>query len=531
MSLKSSLRVRLIAWFVAVAAVLVLVVSTLAFAIVFEIAANEARQSLNVAANEVPPLIVAYLEKHLEWNGVQPYLLQKLAPLGVVAHVGPGIRDYLGNGVPREFPPYTLFGAQAEDARNSSVTLRLTAPANVWPPDAQGAPLAREGFGVRSSPGERGPSGEPGNHARLPLFMLMAARVQPQRVRFADREIMLFADPSRFGSMLVRAGEAIGILALLAMLVAWRMAIVAARHTLDPLVRTTNALNRFGEGDFMDEPVKTDDQTELGNLARAYNRAVAQIACAFDERSKTTAEMRQFVADAGHQLRTPLTVIMGHLSGLAGKTSNERDARVVASMLDHSRRMKILIDDLITLAKLEDGEALTTAPIDANELCARVAASFEEAHPGQIEFTPATSSARIAGSPSELFAAISELVENALKYAPNSPVELAVVNQRNRCAISVSDRGPGMTAEELEKAFDRFFRGENGYGVEGTGLGLAIVRRAVQRAGGTTLLVNRRDGGVRCTIAFPLVPSPRDAQSGACAPGILTLVTGNQERD
>ena len=125
MRLHSSLRVRLIAWFVGVAALIVLVVSSLALAVVYQVAVTEARQSLGVAASETPTLIIGYLEKHLDWDGLQPYLLQKLAPLGVVAHVEPRgqpftalqqmapYQGFFSKTPSLEWVPYELFRAPA----------------------------------------------------------------------------------------------------------------------------------------------------------------------------------------------------------------------------------------------------------------------------------------------------------------------------------------------------------------------------------------------------------------------------------
>ncbi len=91
-------------------------------------------------------------------------------------------------------------------------------------------------------------------------------------------------------------------------------------------------------------------------------------------------------------------------------------------------------------------------------------------------------------------------MDNALKYAPGGNVEITVARGRRHFVISIGDRGPGMTGEDLASAYDRFYRGSASEGVEGTGLGLPIARKSVERAGGAMLLCNRSGGGLLCTI-------------------------------
>ena len=95
----------------------------------------------------------------------------------------------------------------------------------------------------------------------------------------------------------------------------------------------------------------------------------------------------------------------------------------------------------------------------------------------------------------------SALIENALKYAPSGPVNVTVEHDGTRASVSVEDRGPGMSEEDIEHAFDRFYRGDASVGTDGTGLGLSIVRRGVERSDGTVMLVNT-GSGLRVVLAF-----------------------------
>jgi two-component system, OmpR family, sensor kinase len=165
------------------------------------------------------------------------------------------------------------------------------------------------------------------------------AEVRPTDVDYNGIHTTLFVPPSFYERFVEYYLDAMAIVAVVVIAVAWRVAIVVAANSLEPLLRTTAALNRFGEGDFTPATVSTNDTTEVGDLAQAYNRAVQQITRALNERSQASAEMRQFVGDAGHQLRTPLTVVIGYLSSMAARGLRDSDSAHVTTMLAQSRRM------------------------------------------------------------------------------------------------------------------------------------------------------------------------------------------------
>jgi signal transduction histidine kinase len=287
------------------------------------------------------------------------------------------------------------------------------------------------------------------------------------------------------------------VVVLLSLIPAWFVASIIAQRTLLPLLHTTRALELFASGDFTPHAVTTRQRTEIGDLARAYNAAVEQITDAFAERTAAMEEMRQFVADAGHQLRTPLTVLMGHVSALQPKTPREQT--IFANMLAQSRRMKAIIDDLIILARLEHGER-SARTVDVRELANSVVTTFRDGGYERVELH-ANGEAYAHVNSSELLDALTALVENALKYAPNGPVTVTVRREGRHTSLAVEDMGPGMTQEDIEHAFDRFYRGDASHGTDGTGLGLSIVRRGVERSDGTVTLANTGHG-LRVVLAF-----------------------------
>ena len=267
--------------------------------------------------------------------------------------------------------------------------------------------------------------------------------VPPQRVAVRGGMVILNVDRARYRMQVASFGlAALGIFVFI-IATALFVALSTARHVLEPLIRTTEALERFGDGHFTPEPVRTDDRSELGNLARAYNRAVAEITRAFEERLETEAEMRQFVADAGHQLRTPLTVIMGHLSALSFRPNDPRSTAAFDNMLQESRRMRELIEDLIVLAKLEerDDAGETT---DVADVARRLVDGYALNPKTRRVRLVAVEDATIAGRESEMYGALDALIDNALKYGGHTNVEVSVFHKSGDAVVTVADRGPGL---------------------------------------------------------------------------------------
>ena len=244
---------------------------------------------------------------------------------------------------------------------------------------------------------------------------------------------------------------------LFVVVAAWLLGRYITGQALRPLVETTASLNRFGAGDFNPRPVLTVDRSEIGELARAYNAAVAQVSEAFDERRAAELEMRQFIADAGHELRTPLTVIMGFIDVLRRRTQSEPaiSAKIYDTMLAESRRMKELIDKLIVLARLENPDVRELETVDLTQIAGRVVSALQALESKPRIGLQVETDALVRGYENELHDALCNLVENALKYAPDSPVEVRVGSEGNTIVVDVVDRGPGIPLAEQTRLWPR----------------------------------------------------------------------------
>jgi two-component system, OmpR family, sensor kinase len=423
-------------------AAVVLCAGVLIAVVIGEALSYQAREALLSAQRQIPALAMQYRSQHGAIEGLDSYLVQRLAPLPVRTHTNavPG----LGRGLMRRPPS-----------------------ANI-------------------------------------LVRLLMAEVRPVDVEYDGIHTAIFVPPSFYQRFVEYYLAAMVIVAIAVIAVSWRVAIVVAANSLEPLLRTTAALNRFGEGDFTPATVSTNDTTEVGDLAQAYNRAVQQITRALDERAQASAEMRQFVADAGHQLRTPLTVVIGYLSAMAARGLRESDSAHIATMLAQSRRMKTLIDDLIKLARLEHVTPLADTSFDVNDVARELPRAFPPEVQQRLRIQLSSTPLNVQAAPAEFREALVALTDNALKYGGKGPVTVSIDGHDKECAIAVRDGGPGFSSEDLDSAFDRFYRGSASDGATGTGLGLAIAAKAVARARGIIQLCNLRGGGAECVIRVPL---------------------------
>ena len=270
------------------------------------------------------------------------------------------------------------------------------------------------------------------------------------------------------------------------------------------------------------QPIAADERHELGSLAAVYNGAIEQMERAFAARDRANTSMRQFIADAGHQLRTPLTVVQGFIAILRRggiESAPDRD-RILDTMTDQSRIMGALIDKLILLERWESVQTpQAAAPIDVGTLVADLISPIADAHPDR-HFEVSTQSGVLAAiDPTELGYVVTNLADNAVKYGEGA-IAVAVSARDGTAIIEVADRGPGIPSTDATRVFDRFYRGTQ-RDVAGSGLGLAIVKRAVERAGGTISL-DTSPNGSRFTVQLPRICHPK-ASSVALSPSSVTL--------
>ncbi|HKU81404.1 MAG TPA: HAMP domain-containing sensor histidine kinase, partial [Candidatus Tumulicola sp.] len=240
-------------------------------------------------------------------------------------------------------------------------------------------------------------------------------------------------------------------------------------------------------------------------IARLLARqALRPLELAFAQRDRANAAMRQFIADAGHQLRTPLTVVRGFISVLR-HPRDESDAdrvRILDAMNRQSSIMAALVDKLILLERWESaGGSAEPEPIDVGILVSDLVTAIADANPQRRIAIDAATGLLCAIDPIDLSHVVNNLVDNAMNYTAGD-VSVGVRRDDVCAVVDVGDQGPGIAPADAARVFDRFYRGPY-RDVEGSGLGLAIAKAAVERARGSIALATS-PAGSHFTVKIPL---------------------------
>ncbi len=275
-----------------------------------------------------------------------------------------------------------------------------------------------------------------------------------------------------------------------------------AAKNLAPLERLAGEVRSRDAGSL--EPLPTGDlPDELAPLARALNALLDRLKGSLDTQ-------RAFVADAAHELRSPLTALKLQLRLLRHAGDGQARAAAIEGLGAGIERAARLIEQLLTLARSEPGSApLALEPIDLAGLARETLAAM---HPFALDrgselILDARSPVTVAGERSSLTALVRNLVDNALRYSPpRTRVDVGVWEDADAAWLRVDDAGPGIPASDRLRVFDRFYRRESG-GEEGTGLGLAIVRTVAERHGAALSLDASPAGGLRVTLRLPRAAS------------------------
>jgi two-component system OmpR family sensor kinase len=264
----------------------------------------------------------------------------------------------------------------------------------------------------------------------------------------------------------------------------------------------------------------TDPSTEVGQLGAAFTRMLEHVQSAFDARQASEQKVRQFVADASHELRTPLAAIRGYseLTRRSGHELPDDIRHALARIESESVRMSELVDDLLLLARLDEGRALRRDPVDLAALLTDALADARATSPAhdwvvRVPDRPVT----VIGDQHRLHQVVANLLANARIHTPEGTrVTAALGTLEGRAIVTVTDTGPGIPTEVQGVLFQRFARADTSRSraTGSTGLGLAIVAAVVQAHGGE-VAASSRPGETVFRVSLPLVP---DARRGPASP-------------
>jgi two-component system OmpR family sensor kinase len=290
-------------------------------------------------------------------------------------------------------------------------------------------------------------------------------------------------------------------------LVAGALALVLVKIGLRPLETMGTTAGAIAAGDLSRRVEPADDDTEIGKLGTSLNAMLAQIEAAFDERRASEERLRRFVGDASHELRTPITSIRGYaeLFRRGADTRPDDLARSMARIEAEAERMGVLVDDLLLLARLDQGRPLEREPVDLAPIVADAVDAARAIDPERVLEADLDGSAIVTGDAGRLRQVVDNLLENARVHTPaGTPTHLALGSDDDVVVLTIADEGPGMNAEVAAKAFERFYRGDPARArtTGGAGLGLSIVGAIVESHGGSVRVLDA-DAGTTIEVRFP----------------------------
>ncbi len=273
-----------------------------------------------------------------------------------------------------------------------------------------------------------------------------------------------------------------------------------AARTIAPITELTEAAEHISETGDLSRRIDAGGEDEVGRLAARFNSMLATLESSRAALADSVGAQRQLVADASHELRTPVASLRTDIEVLRENENlpaPER-GRILAGLDARTEELGALITDVIELARGDEVDAPTT-DVRLDRLVGEAVERTRGHVPTrrfELELAPSVVDAR----PDRLGRAVNNLLDNAVKYSPETePIEVRVADG----AVVVRDHGPGIPAAELPQVFDRFHRGAAVRDVPGSGLGLAIVRQVAEAHGGSAEAANADDGGAVFTLRLP----------------------------
>jgi two-component system OmpR family sensor kinase len=315
-------------------------------------------------------------------------------------------------------------------------------------------------------------------------------------------------------------------IAVLAVLAALGYAVV--RVGLRPLEEIEATAGKIAAGDLSRRVERDEPGTEVGRLGASLNAMLGQIEHAFSEQQSSERRMRQFIADAAHELRTPLTSIRGYAELFRrGAAARPEDlARSMRRIEEEATRMGVLVEDLLLLARLDQGRPLEWRTLDLSAIAADAAADAQAVQPDRPISYDSSGTVLVKGDEARLRQVAANLVQNALVHTPpGTPVSVSVRRQGSVAVLEVADAGPGIAPDHAARIFERFYRADSSRARNsgGTGLGLAIVASLAAAHGGRASVETAPGAGARFRVELPAL----DAASRPAAP--LPADAGDEE--
>lgn len=286
----------------------------------------------------------------------------------------------------------------------------------------------------------------------------------------------------------------------LGILVTTLAALWTARAALAPVRRLSTAVKNVTQTDQLN-PIRIYGRNDLGELTQSFNTMLKSL-------QQSREQQRQLIADAGHELRTPLTSMRTNVELLvadehSGMLPPGARGQILGDVAAQLGEFTALVGDLVALTR-DDHNQRPHEPIVLADVVHASVQRAQRRGPG-IVFDVETDHSEVMGDASTLERAITNLLDNAVKFSPSGGIVRVRLNQG---VLTVTDQGPGIADEDLLHIFDRFYRSDRARNTPGTGLGLSIVAHTIDAHGGTIRASNHPDGGAQFTMKLPLLVTP-----------------------
>jgi two-component system OmpR family sensor kinase len=300
----------------------------------------------------------------------------------------------------------------------------------------------------------------------------------------------------------------IGLVMILFIALASRKVITVG---LRPLATVEATAERIAEGDLTARLPDLKPNTEVGRLVNTLNTMLGRIEESFSARVESESKLRRFVADASHELRTPITAIRGfaELHRQGAVTGEEKTKELIGRIESESMRMGSLVEDLLLLARLDQSRQMKSEPVNLSKLVLDAVESARAAGPNHpVNFNKSDDEIYALGDNDRIHQVVANLLANARTHTPvGTKIDVSVIQSEDGVRIRIADNGPGLSEKDQAQIFERFYRADPSRvrtDGEGTGLGLSIVEAVMRAHAGQVSVESELGKGATFELFFPL---------------------------